>query len=463
MDSETFEVHWPAVTAIGVAVVALFLSIFALGRALASPTGTSDLEEVSTVAGEGGTVGVELTEFVIEPGELEAASGTVLEVANTGAAVHNLSITEAGLATRDLNPGESAELDLADLAPGAYDWVCTIPGHESAGMTGTFTVTGEETAEVVEVADEESDGENAAAGLMPTSAEMEKAMAESIGAFPAETEGEGAAPLEPTVQPDGTKLFELTVSEIEWEVEPGKIVDAIAYNGAVPGPTMRVDVGDRVTIRVRNELPDQGTSLHPHGLKDHDISIDGVTFITQDPIATGEAMDYTFVADQESVVTYHSHHMSLEQVPNGLFGALIVGDYAEIAGVDGVVADEVMIVNDAGNIGFSLNGKSFPATKPYSYKVGDKVVVHYMNEGLMAHPMHLHNQKGTVIAKDGYLLAEGARYSGDTFNVAPGERLTVVYEMNNPGTWVWHCHILSHVKRPDGTMFGMLTAVVIEE
>ncbi len=32
-----------------------------------------------------------------------------------------------------------------------------------------------------------------------------------------------------------------------------------------------------------------------------------------------------------------------------------------------------------------------------------------------------------------------------------------------PGTWVWHCHILSHVKRPDGSMFGMLTAVIVEE
>jgi manganese oxidase len=226
---------------------------------------------------------------------------------------------------------------------------------------------------------------------------------------------------------------------------------------------MYVDVGDRVTIRVINELDHEGTSLHPHGLKDHAFEIDGVTFISQEPIAPGDAMDYTFVATEESVVTYHSHHMSLHQVPNGLFGAMIVGDYAELAGVEGVVDEQVMILNDAGNIGFSLNGKSFPATKPYQYTQGDKVVVHYANEGQMAHPMHLHNQPGTVIAKDGYLLPEGARYQGDTFNVAPGERLTVVYEMRVPGTWVWHCHILSHVKRSDGSMFGMLTAVIVDE
>ncbi len=150
---------------------------------------------------------------------------------------------------------------------------------------------------------------------------------------------------------------------------------------------MKVDVGDKVTIRVRNELDEEGTNLHPHGLKDHKFELDGVTFISQDPIGPGESMDYTFVADQESMVTYHSHHMSLHQVPNGLFGALIVGDYADLAGVEGVADEQVMILNDAGNLGFTLNGKSFPATQPYVYKSGDKVLVHYANEGLMAHPM----------------------------------------------------------------------------
>ena len=330
--------------------------------------------------------------------------------------------------------------------------VTVAEGH-GGGATTTVSDEGSEMAHR---------GDDATAG-MPTSADMEQAMAGSIAAFPADTEGHGAAPLEPEVRPDGTKLFELTVDEVEWEVEPGTIVDAVGYNGMVPGPTMRVDVGDAVTIRVRNELDGEGTSLHPHGLKDHDFSIDGVTFISQDPIAPGDSMDYTFVADQESVVTYHSHHMSLHQVPNGLFGALIVGDYADIAGIDGVVDEQVMILNDAGNIGLTLNGKSFPATHAYSYTAGDRVVVHYANEGQMAHPMHLHNQPGLVIAKDGYLLPRGTRYTGDTFNVAPGERLTVVYDMKTPGTWVRHCHILSHVKRTDGTMFGMFAAVIIDE
>lgn len=443
------------VTAVA-ALAALLVSLLALGRALASPIGTVAVE------GPGGddtaapaSLDVDLTEFAITSGTVAAGTGTTITVTNIGQTAHDLTVEGTDVATPGLQPGGTASLSLAGLAPGTYTLVCSLPGHASAGMTGTLTIAADGTP----VSDAADMGSHAA----PSAEEMLAAMQASIAAFPAETEGVGAAPLEPTLLPDGTKLFELVVDEVRWEVEPGKVVDAVGYNGMVPGPTMRVDVGDRVTIRVVNRLDDEGTSLHPHGLKGHAFGLDGVTGISQDPIEPGDTMDHTFVADQESVVTYHSHHMSLHQVPNGLFGALIVGDYAAVAGVEGVVDEQVMILNDAGNIGFSLNGKSFPATTPYSYRSGDRVLVHYANEGQMAHPMHLHNQRGTVIAKDGYVLPESARYQGDTFDVAPGERLTVVYDMDEPGTWAWHCHILSHVKRSDGAMFGMLTAVIVEE
>ena len=60
-----------------------------------------------------------------------------------------------------------------------------------------------------------------------------------------------------------------------------------------------------------------------------------------------------------------------------------------------------MVLNDAGTIGLSLNGKSFPATEPYTLKVGESMIVNYFNEGLQVHPMHLHQPLGWLIAKDG--------------------------------------------------------------
>ena len=53
-------------------------------------------------------------------------------------------------------------------------------------------------------------------------------------------------------------------------------------------------------------------------------------------------------------------------------------------------------------------------------------------------------------------------YWVDTLNIAPGARYTVIFRADDPGTWVWHCHILNHVAREDG-MFGMVTAIVVTE
>ena len=70
-------------------------------------------------------------------------------------------------------------------------------------------------------------------------------------------------------------------SVVDWEVEPGKLVKAWAYNGVVPGPTIRVEEGDKVQIVLENQLP-ESTSLHPHGCQVPD-SMDGFDPITQPP------------------------------------------------------------------------------------------------------------------------------------------------------------------------------------
>ncbi len=84
-----------------------------------------------------------------------------------------------------------------------------------------------------------------AAGSTPgahqiTSDEMDAVVEKSIKAFPAKTAGVGGQDLAPRVLADGTRQFELTSSVVKWEVEPGRFVDAWTYNGAVPGPTIRV-------------------------------------------------------------------------------------------------------------------------------------------------------------------------------------------------------------------------------
>src|SRR3546814_15099834 len=98
-----------------------------------------------------------------------------------------------------------------------------------------------------------------------------------------------------------------------------------------------------------------------------------------------------------------------------------------------------MVLNDSGVIGYSLNGKSFPATEPYTGKVGDWVVIHYFNEGNQIHPMHLPQFDQIVIAKDGSPL--NTPYAVATLNVAPAQRYPVLVAPDHPRPWEWPCHL----------------------
>lgn len=95
-----------------------------------------------------------------------------------------------------------------------------------------------------------------------------------------------------------------------------------AYDGTAPGPELRLKRGAPVHIRVRNGLP-QPTTVHWHGLRIAN-AMDGVSGMTQDPIAPGAAFDYRFTPPDAGTFWYHPHHRSWEQVERGLYGALIV-------------------------------------------------------------------------------------------------------------------------------------------
>jgi manganese oxidase len=451
-------------------VIAVLALIFAMVAVLfAGDDGSSE-----TPGGAGaGSATVELSEFALAPAALTVPAGGSLEVTNGGSAAHNLTVSGTDIASSDLAAGESETLDLSSLEPGEYEVICAIPGHADAGMRGTLTVTDDGSGDAASglstagstasaVGDPHA-GHQMSAGDYQ---QMSEAMNDTIAEYPAETEGTGNQVLEPTVRAGDIKEFELTAEVTSWEVEPGNTVEAWTYNGTVPGPQIRLEVGDRVRIVLHNELP-MGTDLHLHGINVEN-GMDGVAPITQPLVEPGESFTYEFVADEPAVAMYHAHHHGQLQVPNGMLGTIFVGDVALPAGrtVSGhaipadvkVAQDLPLVLNDSGVIGYSLNGKSFPATAPIAAKQGDWILVHYFNEGGQIHPMHLHQFDQVVVAKDGFPLDHP--YVADTVNVAPGERYSVLVHLDKPGTWVWHCHILNHVERDTG-MFGMVTAVVV--
>lgn len=268
--------------------------------------------------------------------------------------------------------------------------------------------------------------------------EMDQAHEARVKAFPAKTRGIGNQLLQPKLIA-GVKQFEVTAREMPWEVESGISRTAFAYNGQVPGPMIRVTEGDRVRIILHNELP-ESTSIHFHGLNTPN-AMDGVPFITQPPVRPGQSFTYGFIAAPAGTHMYHSHN-GADQITKGLLGAFIV-EPRDRSSEPTVAQDVVLVIND-GPLGFTINGKSFPATQPIVLKAGQRLRIRYMNEGQVIHPMHLHGLPQQVIAKDGHRLPQP--YGVDTIDVAPGERYDLLVDATQPGVWALHCHILSHAE-----------------
>jgi len=123
---------------------------------------------------------------------------------------------------------------------------------------------------------------------------------------------------------NGVKYFELVAEPVKREILPGLYINGWGYNGSIPGPTIQVDCGDCVNIRVTNHLP-EATSKHWHGL-DVPNMMDGVPGIEPSPkIEPGGYFDYHFkITNPPGTHMYHTHFNAPIQQMMGLGGAFII-------------------------------------------------------------------------------------------------------------------------------------------
>ena len=416
----------------------LLLAAILLG--IRPATGTDTPTPVPTAAsGPAGTIEIHAFDLGFDPAAVSVGQAGVYTVTfvNDGGVLHDLTFDDGTMISADAHQTATG---MVTIPAAGMAFHCSVPGHADVGMTGTLTIGEEGTPQPSQTM---------------TAEQMRDADEAVTSAFPAETKGKGGVLLEPTILADGTKQWELTASVFDWETEPGKLVEAWGYNGMVPGPELRAQVGDRIRIVLHNELP-APTTIHFHGMLVPN-AMDGVPVLNQPAVMPGESFTYEFTIRNAGTNMYHSHFMAQRQVPLGLLGALIITDPDDQADPASDI-DYAMVLND-GPLGFTLNGKGFPATEPIVAKLGQVVRVRYMNEGLQIHPMHLHGIPQLVIAKDGFLLT-GPHYE-DTVLVAPGERVDVLINATELGAWAFHCHILTHAESDEG-MFGMVTALIVQ-
>lgn len=276
---------------------------------------------------------------------------------------------------------------------------------------------------------------------------------------------------ERAITPTGqTRRFELTVAETTWELLPGVTTQAITFNGTVPGPTIRVTEGDNVEIDVKNTLA-EATSIHWHGLHVPNDQ-DGVSGVTQDPIAPGATYAYRFTAPHAGTFMYHAHGPnSREQIDRGLYAPFVIdpqagdplrpdAEYTLAIGNWMIGGDQAAM--DAMSMDynyFTINGKSFPATAPITVSEGDLVRLRFINPSQTVHPMHLHGMDMAVVAKDGEPLTTPQRLN--VLDIDPGDTYDVVFRADNPGAWLLHCHDLHHATNNGQEPGGLIVPITV--
>ncbi|HEX3828637.1 MAG TPA: multicopper oxidase domain-containing protein [Sporichthyaceae bacterium] len=248
---------------------------------------------------------------------------------------------------------------------------------------------------------------------------------------------------------NNVKVFQLDIEDTKILVAPGITKAAISINGSVPGPTIRVNQGERVRFIVHNGLTGEGTSIHWHGM-DLPNDMDGVPDITQKEIPAGGTFSYEWTAISPGTHWYHSH-MEGAQEGKGLYGALEV-----VPAAHDIVADrDYTLIFADGPLGFVINGRSFPGTTRMPARVGDRVRIRLISAGPdLIHSIHLHGGFFTVMAQDGRPLP--VPYEADTLLLGVAQTYDLIWVPTRVGAWMIHCHIFQHSETKNG-MTGMVS------
>ncbi|MFA6050830.1 MAG: multicopper oxidase family protein [Candidatus Paceibacterota bacterium] len=244
-------------------------------------------------------------------------------------------------------------------------------------------------------------------------------------------------------------VYELVAGPVKKFVN-GKEVRMIAYNGMIPGPTIKVKQGGEITINLKNET-DVGTALHSHGVR-LDNAFDGVPGLTQNEIKPGETFTYKIKFPDAGIFWYHPHVREDYTQPLGLYGNYLVTsidpDYLsqvnkeEIITIGDILMDENGIAPySKSNVDYALMGRfgnvmlvNGKTDYSLSANAGD-VVRFYFTNVASTRPFNI----SLPGAKMKLVAADQGKYEREVFVdsviLSPSERAVVDVHFPSAGTY----------------------------
>ncbi|HEX9925859.1 MAG TPA: multicopper oxidase domain-containing protein [Anaerolineae bacterium] len=227
-----------------------------------------------------------------------------------------------------------------------------------------------------------------------------------------------------------------------FEVVPGIEFPGWAYNGRIPGPTIRCTEGDRIRINFTNGSSHPHT-IHFHGI--HPAEMDGVPGAGPGLIQPGQNFTYEFEAEPFGLHLYHCHAFPLARhIAKGLYGAFIIDPKQ---GRPPVGQEFIMVMNgfdvdfDDENDFYAVNTIPFHYQHhPIQIKVNETVRVYLVNilEFDLINSFHLHANffhyypTGTSLTSSEYT---------DTIMQAQAQRGILEFSFKFPGLFMFHAHV----------------------
>lgn len=298
---------------------------------------------------------------------LRANPGDVVKITllNDDGMLHDLVIDEFNVATdqfADRDAQDSITFTVDKI--GEYVYYCSVPGHRQAGMWGKLVV-----------------GEPAAQGA--TGADIVRDPADVPPAI-GEREPE-------------TVRVELVAEEVVGQLADGTVMTYFTFNGTVPGPMLRVRVGDTVEVAFRNET----SSQFPHSVDFHAATGPGGGAVYSN-LHPGEEAVFTFQALNPGLFVYHCATPSVaHHIANGMYGMIIVEPEGGLPKVDRELA--------------FVQSEFYVSDTPGQLADNEKIMTGIPD----------------VVAFNGY----AAQYQDDPIVVKKGEKIRAFILAAGPNTW----------------------------
>lgn len=413
--------------------------------------------------GVGGDIdGISNPELVVNAGDTVR-----ITVINGDPALHDLRIDEFNVNTGELiDAEETVTVEFVANQPGNFSYYCSIPGHRQIGMEGLLKVVGTVTvgddAAMDESLADEGYGSGETQPSQATAPTTKPAVEDAVSIVrnPADL----PAPLNNS---DGPRhhVVEMTTIEVDGVLADGTTYRYMTFDGQVPGPMLRMTVGDTMELILHNDE----NSLLPHSIDLHAVTGPGGGAEFTQTLA-GETNTFNFRALQPGLYVYHCATASIgHHISSGMYGLILVEPEGGLPPVDHefyIMQGELYTAQDFGTKGhldfdhgamldeepeyYTFNGAAGALTleeNAMRVNVGDSVRIYFGVGGPNAiSSFHVIGEIFDNVYDEGSLTTAPLTDVQTTL-VPPGGSTVVEFTMDVPGRYILVDHALSRLER----------------